>query len=342
MLFTVFLYLIGIIVFKTLDEAYYFVTQLFIWLIFLSIGITIFVTEYSLVNADKIVHDVARLVNIDKLKQKFRWRELKTSWLLILPASVFTGLVVDYYIYLTEIKTLSVLVQIYVHVYAHPLLYHYFLVIGFIAGFSGGRAIILAMNYISNTIKIASSDLQMETFRVVRVRNKSRKIKELNELMKIALYVSIGGLFVLAFAAYFILAAAKIVDPLTIAILILGIVVALSFFILPQVLLRDLAMQVKRKLFEDVYTDFGLEPAWFVEKKRKRGEPPPIIDEFTTKKLDEQISILKGLDKHDFHALTSHLEYIENIQEWPIDYKWFIAEFMIALLPFLTLHILPI
>ena len=49
-------------------------------------------------------------------------------------------------------------------------------------------------------------------------------------------------------AAYFILIAAQIVDLLSISILIVAVVIALGFFILPQVRLSKVVKKVKEKM----------------------------------------------------------------------------------------------
>ena len=74
---------------------------------------------------------MSRLLNVYGEKKESEKINFGVSWLKILPISVFFGLIVDSYIYLTEIKKFSVLSEIYIHVYEQPLLYHYFLLVGF-------------------------------------------------------------------------------------------------------------------------------------------------------------------------------------------------------------------
>lgn len=341
-IFTIFLYVCGIIVFNIKSEAYYFLTQFFILLIFFSIGITIVVTEYSLANVKRINVDVSRLLNVYGEKKESEKINFGVSWLKILPISVFFGFIVDSYIYLTEIKKFSVLSEIYIHVYEQPLLYHYFLLVGFIAGFVGGRAGYLSYRYISYTYQVSNAEIILEQFRLMRIMNRPRKIKEIHELIQIAFKISIGGLLVIGMAAYFILIAAQIVDPLSISILIVAVVIALGFFILPQVRLSKVVKKVKEKMLKEVYTEFGLDAEWFVKKKQDGFDSLDAANwKKEKKKISEQLDKLNNLQKHEFHALTSHLDYIEEIQEWPLDYKWFIAEFAIALIPFFIITYIP-
>jgi len=58
------------------------------------------------------------------------------------------------------------------------------------------------------------------------------------------------------------------------------------------------------------------------------------------KRLDDHLHELRSLKHQEFLALTSHLDYIDEIKEWPLDYKWFIAEFVIALIFFLVVYTL--
>ena len=341
-IFTIFLYVCGVIVFNIKSEAYYFLTQFFILLIFFSIGITIVVTEYSLANVKRINVDVSRLLNVYGEKKESEKINFGVSWLKILPISVFFGFIVDSYIYLTEIKKFSVLSEIYIHVYEQPLLYHYFLLVGFIAGFVGGRAGYLGYRYISYTYQVSNSEIILEQFRLMRIMNRPRKIKEIHELIQIAFKISIGGLMVIGMAAYFILIAAQIVDPLSISILIVAVVIALGFFILPQVRLSKVVKKVKEKMLKEVYAEFGLDAEWFVKKKQNGFDSLDAANwKKEKKKISEQLDKLNNLQKHEFHALTSHLDYIEEIQEWPLDYKWFIAEFAIALIPFFIITYIP-
>ncbi|MGC8514670.1 MAG: hypothetical protein ACP5OC_00860 [Thermoplasmata archaeon] len=340
-IFTFILYICGVILFAIKGEGVYFITQLFILLIFLSIGLTIFVTEYSLAHVKGINSDITRLVFTNEEIKKIGNIDLRVSWSKILPTSIIFGLVVDVYIYLTESRFFSVLNQIYLHVYDVPILYHYFLLVGFIAGFVGGRAVHLGFRYILYTIMISRSKVTIDKFRIIRVINKPRKVKEIHELMQIAFNISIGGLLVLGMAAYFILIAAQIVDPLSMAILVVAVTVVIAFFVIPQKLLSSIVRAVKENMFREVYSEYGLDADWFINKKKKGFE---IVDASTwgkeESKMEEQLKKLNGLEKHEFHALTSHLDYIEEIQEWPLDYKWFIAEFAIALIPFLVVSLL--
>ena len=341
-IFTIFLYVCGIIVFNIKNEAYYFMTQHFIYLVFFSIGITIIVTEYSIANVKRINVDVSRLLNVYGEKKESKKINFGVSWLKTLPISVFFGFIVDSYIYLTEIKKFSVLSEIYIHVYEQPLLYHYFLLVGFIAGFVGGRAGYLSYRYISYTYQVSNAEIILEQFRLMRIMNRPRKIKEIHELIQIAFKISIGGLLVIGMAAYFILIAAQIVDPLSISILIVAVVIALGFFILPQVRLSQVVKKVKEKMLKEVYTEFGLDAEWFVKKKQDGFDSLDAANwKKEKKKISEQLDKLNNLQKHEFHALTSHLDYIEEIQEWPLDYKWFIAEFAIALIPFFIITYIP-
>ena len=341
-LFTLVLYLSGILLFLTKNEGSYFISQLFIALVFLSIGLTITITEYSLANVKRINADVTRLVIKDEKVKKKGNIDLRSSWTRILPLSILFGLTVDVYIYLTEIKFFSVLNQIYIHVYEKPLLYHYFLVVGFIAGFAGGRAVYLGFRYISYTIMISKSQISIEKFRLLRVMNQPRKVKEIHELMQIAFNISIAGLLVLGMAAYFILVSAQIVDPLSISILAIAVIVVIAFFVIPQKRLSKVVRKVKEIMLWEVLSEYGLDAGWFIDKKMNGFELADTkLWNVEESKIEEQVAKLNTLPKHEFHALTSHLDYIAEIQEWPLDYKWFIAEFAIALIPFLVVSFIP-
>ena len=342
-LFTLVLYLSGILLFLTKNEGNYFICQFFITLLFLSIGLTITITEYSLANVKRINADITRLVIKDEKVKKKGNIDLRSSWTRILPLSILFGITVDVYIYLTEIKFFSVLNQIYIHVYEKPLLYHYFLVVGFIAGFAGGRAIYLGFRYISYTILISRSEkISIDKFRLLRVMNKPGKVKELHELMQIAFNISIAGLLVLGMAAYFILVSAQIIDPLSISILAIAVIVVIAFFVIPQVGLNRVLRDVKEIMFREVFNEYGLDAGWFINKKKNGFElaGTKLLD-VEESKIQEQLAKLNNLPKHEFHALTSHLDYITEIQEWPLNYKWFIAEFAIALIPFLVVSFIP-
>ena len=106
-LFTLVLYLSGILLFLTKNEGNYFICQFFITLLFLSIGLTITITEYSLANVKRINADITRLVIKDEKVKKKGNIDLRSSWTRILPLSILFGLTVDLYIYLTEIKFFS-------------------------------------------------------------------------------------------------------------------------------------------------------------------------------------------------------------------------------------------
>ena len=96
------------------------------------------------------------------------------------------------------------------------------------------------------------------------------------------------------------------------------------------------------KLLKEVYAEFGLDAEWFVKKKKNGFDSLDAANwKKEKKKISEQLDKLNNLQKHEFHALTSHLDYIEEIQEWPLDYKWFIAEFAIALIPFFIITYIP-
>jgi len=322
------LYAAGVIIFFTRSEALYFVTQLFVILIFLSIGVTIYITEYSLANVNRIYEDVVNVLAIEKEERDQIRGFLKTSWYKSILVSVLFGLAVDTYIYLTEIKILSVYPPIYAHVYAHPILYYYFLVVGFVAGFSGGRAGVLALKYIGFIKKIAGKKMAPKPYRLLRIINRPKKIRELHELIKIAFNISIGGLLILGMAAYFILVAAQIVDPITVAILGLLVSLALGFFVIPQMYMSKLVRKAKEVMTEEIFMEFNLKKDWYRSTSNER------------KRSVDHLYELKSLQPQEFLALTSHLDYIDEIKEWPLDYKWFIAEFVIALIPFLVVYTL--
>lgn len=298
------------ILFYAANDMHFLKTQLWIFLLFITILWVMSSIDYAYRTYRKTYIKSASLFGfgpsyIDKVE-----KEILNDTKIILFPGIFMILFAEIYIVLTYLKILDVSSTIYVNIYENPVILIYFVILAAIVGYIYSVGMYLTLRHVLFVKNIAhgrSADVRM--FRLKKpeeVELIEKRLKDFYHLARYSSLISIAWFGGTTFSILIVTELLKVISLYTSSFLALSIIVGVFIFVLPEKYVHESLKKTKLNLQSEVK-----------EFLKDRWKP----DDWPHKYLPE------------IFETYLILSYIDHLPEWSTNYVLISEEVLGILFP---------